>query len=478
MNYDAWGNYNHIEYPCPTVPPQNTCANNQRATVDYVYDDNSHAVIGQVTDSHGLQATATFDGRTGQIASRTDANNQVTSYTYDAFSRIQSITGPYEQNTGHATVSFEYHADNPSYPYAAAHNFDVRHPSRTIDTATFVDGIGRQTQSKQDATLYTSTTSRATDAVVVSAAMDFDAIGRASKVRYPISEPLGSFGTYNTDKSGQATNITYDGMDRPTQVQVPSDPGGQPLVTKTDYSFGNYTSVPYHNGVSANLFKTTVTDPLGKSQTTWADVRGNIWAVDNGPVPGSAVTTVLSTQYQYDPLGQLLQVRDSGGNITTYSYDMLSRQVSSNTPDGGRTDNVFDGAGNMVAQSTPNLRANNERVNYSYDIDRLTGITYPLDSGTPNVAFTYGGPGAPGNARRSRDGGGGRRTQPATDIRPARRGGQRSGRHEPPQRTIRTADHDVHPRWHSDGCCPSPTPTGAAHQPVRFRRVSCRACKA
>ena len=42
------------------------------------------------------------------------------------------------------------------------------------------------------------------------------------------------------------------------------------LVTFAEtYSFGNYTSALY--GVSANLFKTTVTDPLGKSQTTWAD---------------------------------------------------------------------------------------------------------------------------------------------------------------------------------------------------------------
>jgi len=405
LSYDAWGNYNHIEYPCPTIAPQNACASNQRATVDYVYDDNSHGVIAQVTDSHGLQATATFDGRTGQIAKRTDANNQVTLYTYDAFSRIASITGPYEQDTGHPTVSFEYHADNPNYAYAVAHNFDVRHPGNTIDTATFIDGIGRPTQTKQDATLFTGlgsppggTPPPAMDAMVVSAAMDFDALGRAVTVRYPVSEPLGSIGTYNTDKSGLASTITYDAQDRPTQVQVPSDPGGPPLVTKTDYSFGNYTSVPYHSGVGASLFKTTVIDPLGKAQTTWADVRGNVWAVDNSPAPGSATTTVLSTQYQYDPLGQLLQVKDSGGNVTTYSYDMLGRQTSSTTPDGGQVDNVFDGAGNMVAQITPNLRAKGERVTYSYDIDRLAGISYPLDSGTPNVAFTYGGPGAPGNA--------------------------------------------------------------------------------
>ena len=48
-------------------------------------------------DPNALTATAMFDGRTGRIASRTDANNQVTSYTYDDFGRIKTITGPYEQ---------------------------------------------------------------------------------------------------------------------------------------------------------------------------------------------------------------------------------------------------------------------------------------------------------------------------------------------------------------------------------------------
>src|SRR5260370_11683837 len=417
MGLDAWSNYNHIAYPCATVAPPNSapsCADSQRPTVDYVYDDNSHGVSGKVGERPGLQATATFDGRTGQVLSRTDANNQVTLYTYDAFSRIVSITGPYEQGAGTATVCFEYHPDSPNYAYAVAHNFDARHASggvdtcgvkgTPIDTATFIDGIGRKTQTKQNATLFTGvgsppggTPPPATTAIAVTAAMDFDALGRVKTVRYPVSEPPGSSGTYNTNKTGLATSIKYDAMDRPTEVQAPSDPGGPPLVTTREYSFNNYTSVPYHSGVGANLFTTKVTDPLGKAQTTWVDVYNNIWAVDNMPVPGSGTTTVLSTQYQYDPLGQLLQVKDSAGNVSTLGYDLLGRQISSTTPDGGLVESVYDGANNVVAQITPNLRAKSprEQVSYSYDIDRLTGITYPPDSGTPNASFTYGGPRAP-----------------------------------------------------------------------------------
>src|SRR5262249_52607619 len=185
LSYDAWGNYNHIEYP--------TDANGQKRTVDYIYDDYGHGNVATVTESRcpvgsspcpappadpgALTAVATFDGLTGRIASRTDANGQVTSYTYDAFGRIASITGPYEQVAGNRTVTYEYHADSPSYAYAVAHNFDVKHPGNTIDTAVFVDGTGRQTQTKQDATLFTGVTTGAVDVMIVSPAIDVDALG-------------------------------------------------------------------------------------------------------------------------------------------------------------------------------------------------------------------------------------------------------------------------------------------------------------
>jgi RHS repeat-associated protein len=384
LNYDAWGNYNHIAYPCPAVPAQAACADNQRSTVDYVYDDNTHAVVAQVTDSHGLKATATLDPLTGQIASRTDANNQTTSYTYDAFGRIATITGPYEQGTGHASVSFEYNATTPGFASAIAHNFDALHPNTPIDTASFVDGVGRPTQTKHNATLYTGVTTSAVDAVVMSGATDFDALGRVVTLRYPVAEPLGNLRNYNTDLSGTPTAISYDLLDRPSQVNAP---GG--IQTSTTYGFGGFTS-QLHSGFSTTLFKTTVTDALGNPQTTWADVRGNIWAVDNG-------SPALRTEYDYDGVGQLVQVRDPAGNVTTHGYDLLGRETSTNTPDAGLVTSVFDGAGNMVVQVTPALRAKNEQVSYAYDIDRLIGITYPADSATPNVRYSYGASGAPGN---------------------------------------------------------------------------------
>ncbi len=383
LSYDSWGSYNHIDYP------ENAAG--QRLTVDYVYDDNSHAGIASTTDSHGLTATATFDGPTGRLAERTDANGQKTSYTYDAFGRLATITGPYQQGTGTPTMRFEYHTDASGYAYAIARHFDVRHPGDTIDTVTFVDGIGRQTQTKQDGTVFRGATLAPANVMLVSSALEFDALGRTVRTRYPVTEPLGTIGTYNTNATGLATTIEWDLLDRQTRTVIPDG-----STTITTYDFGGAADF------GANLFRTAVIDPLGKPQTSWIDVHNNIYAVDDEAVGQPRIRT----RYSYDPLGQLTRVTDNAGNVTTHAYDLMGRGIATQTPDGGLVETRWDGASNIVAKITPNLRKSNQQINYRYDIDRLIAVDYP--DTTPDVTYTYGGTAhrgtRPGGLRRSRTG--------------------------------------------------------------------------
>jgi RHS repeat-associated protein len=376
LNYDDWGNYNCINYPAN--------ASGQQYSVYYVYDPNNHTNVAEVDDSHGSadpcnkpggpHATATFDGRTGRIASRTDVNGQSTSYAYDAAGRIASITGPYEQGTGHSTARFEYFPTSAGYAYALAHNYDAFNPSDPIDTATFVDGDGRVTQTKQDASVFTGAGSAPADVMVVSGAREFDALGRPVKQWYPTTEPLGSIGTFNTGRaSTDPTVTTWNLNDQVTNVQHPNGTN-----TATDYAFGGQSDF------GASLFTATVTDANGKQQRTYSDVRDNVRAVDDMP----SGAPVMRTKYLYDPLGQLTSVIDPGGNATKHTYDLLGRRTSTQTPDGGLVQYNFDGASNLVSQVTPNLRAAGQQIKYSYDQDRLTGIDYP--AGTPSVTYTYG----------------------------------------------------------------------------------------
>ncbi|MHC4177663.1 MAG: toxin TcdB middle/N-terminal domain-containing protein, partial [Planctomycetota bacterium] len=225
LDFDDWGNYDEIIYP-----PNDK---GQRYQVNYVYDNDRHTDIAEVTDSFGLVGKATYHGPTGQVASQTDANGQTTSYTYDAQGRLASITGPYEQGTGRATMTFEYFPTAPGYAYALAHHYDVFHPGDTIDTASFLDGIGRETQTKQDGTIFRGPDQPAEDVMIVGGAVEFDALGRAVKEWYPIEEPLGTIGTYNTSVDTENPTLTsWDIQDRVTQVTAPNG-----SITTTTYDY-------------------------------------------------------------------------------------------------------------------------------------------------------------------------------------------------------------------------------------------------
>lgn len=375
LTFDAWGNYNHIVYP-----PNET---GQRYTVDYVYDSDRHSDIASVTDSYGLQGKATYDGTNGQVASQTDANGELTSYTYDTYGRLASITGPYEQGSGNASVSFEYFPTAPGYAYALAHNFDIFHPGNPIDTASFMDGIGRVTETKQDATLFQGAGQPAVDAMIVSGATEWDALGKPVKQWYPTTEPLGTIGAYNYNTPATLPTVaTYDVADRVVKTVAPDN-----SVTRTDYGFGGGSVF------GSLMFQAVSTDQLGRTTTTYSDVRGNQLATEVNHQAGTTLKT-LRTIYRYDPLQQLVGVIDSSGNQTTHAYDLLGRRISSKTPDGGLVTFGYDLASHQISQVTPDLKAAGGGIHYNYNFDHLTGITYT--DGTPNVTYTYGGPGAAG----------------------------------------------------------------------------------
>ena len=376
LSFDPWGNYDHIVYPANE--------NGQRYAVDYVYDADRHTDIASVTDSYGLQGAATYNGANGQIASQTDANGQMTTYTYDDYGRLTSITAPYEQGSGNASATFEYFPTAPGYAYALAHNFDAFHPNDPIDTASFMDGIGRVTETKQDATLFQGVSQPAVDAMTVSGATEWDALGRAVKQWYPISEPLGTIGTYNYNTSAaNPTIVTYDIADRVVKTVAPNN-----SVTSSDYGFGG-------NDVFGTIMSRVVaTDQLGRTTTAYVDVRGNQVGTEVNHLAGNTQKT-LRTTYQYDPLNQLVGVTDSSGNQTTHTYDLLGRRTSTDTPDGGLVTFSYDLASHKINQVTPNLQAASGEIHYNYNFNRLTGITYT--DGTPDVTYTYGTPGGPGN---------------------------------------------------------------------------------
>ena len=371
--FDAHGNVATV-----TDPPN---AAGQRYQASYTYDTATGSFITQTTDAFGLTSTSTPDLRFGMPVSTTDTDGQTTSYTFDEFGRTTSVTGPYQQGTGTATITFEYHPDD-AVPWAATHHADVyRGPGATIDTVTFIDGLKRAVQTKKSATVFTGAGTAPQDVMQVSGHVTYDFTGRSVASYYPVTEGLGTEGVYNTAVDSVApTTYTYDVLDRETGITRPDG-----TTTRTAYGFGADRS-------GTTQFTTTATDADGHQKVTFRDVRDRLTSQEefHSGVP-------IWTSYVYNAMNELVRTTDDHGNVTTQTYDNLGRGTAVGNPDSGLVQIGYDLAGNQVSRTTPNLRAEGKHVSYAYSFNRLVSITYP-DNPQENVSYTYGAPGAPNNA--------------------------------------------------------------------------------
>jgi len=360
---------------------------NQRYQVGYQYDPVVQTYITTITDTFGYASSATYNFKYGNVATTTDTNNNVTSYTFDQFGRTETIKGPYEQAGTLPTIRFEYHP-NDAPAWALTKNLDpYRDPTGadTINTVLFTDGLKRVLQTKKDGTIFTGRTSAAQHVMLVSGRVTFDFVGRTVEEFYPVTEPLGTPGVFNPTEDGvKPTRMTYDILDRTTRTMLPDN-----TFSTTAYGFG-----PDRSGVTQ--FQITATDANGVQQKTYKDVRELVTSIQEFHTPPGGPMQSIWTSYSYDPLKQLVEVKDDHNNLTRVSYDNLGRRTSIVSPDTGRTDLEYDLASNLTAKITANLRAAGRRVTYTYDINRLTNITYP-DFPSNNVRYSYGAPGASGN---------------------------------------------------------------------------------
>ncbi len=373
MTYTADGNLAAI-----TGPANHRGQRYQRL---YAYDPDVRTHVTRVADSFGYASTAAYDPRWGLPTESVDINNQKISTSYDAKGRITDYTGPYQQGSGLKTILMEYHPE-AVIPWALTKHLDAdRSVSDYIETATFIDGLGRVTQTKKDHALHTGG-GAASDVMIVSGRIRYDGLGRISEQYYPVTEPLGAPGAFNaTYDSVTPTRTTYDVIDRPLTVANPADE-----TTRFAYDFGP-------DRLGAQQFRTRVTDANNIAREAFRDVDNDITSVKLFN-DGGAQT--LWTSYQYDALDQIVAVTDDKNNVTQAAYDNFGRRVMIDSPDSGKTESVFDLASNLTAKVTANLRAAGQQVSYAYDYNRLASITYPQHPEN-NAAYTYGGPGAPFN---------------------------------------------------------------------------------
>lgn len=322
----------------------------------------NHSVLKEYYGVNGvpLDDGMGYHGLWGQVKSVQDPNSQQGKKTYDVFGRLTAAVSPLD-SISFPTSSVEYAFLNNGVKITT-HQREKHGQPETLDSTSFYDGMGRLIQSKSE--------SGHQGEFTVSGQTEYNSRGLPIKKHAPFFSVLPVDTLEAINLLNPYTTITYDAMGR---------------VIQTTHPDGSYSSVIYDD------WTTSTFDENGHKQTSHADAYGRLirkeeyFGADgrDSHYPSQAYSLYATTLYSYDSEGNLIQVQDAHGNITTISYDNLGRKISMNDPDMGLWQYAYDPAGNLTWQKD----AKNQEITFSYDeINRLTNKT---DGALLNVNYSY-----------------------------------------------------------------------------------------
>ena len=339
--YDAFGNVTDVTVSGPGITARTT-------TTEY---DAQGRFVTKVTNALGQFETWVTDPKFGVPILQTGPNGLTTTWEYDLFGRKTKETAP---DGNYAVVLRDYCAPYGSAGYCPAYSafFEVASPKNASGTtngaqvAVYFDSLSRPVG--QD-------TPNFTDTYQVRTLTRYDAFGRVEKT---------SRAHHHVDTPAGWTTYTYDDLGRVLSMTTPDS-----AVTSTVY----------------NGLETTVTNALGIQTRTTVNARGEIASVTEGL--GTADET--TTQYSYDPYGNLVALVDPAGNVTTHDYDQRGRKVASHDPDMG----TWTYAYNTLDQLTSQTDAKGQTTTMAYDVlgrvaSRIEGgetTTWTYDTATKGV---------------------------------------------------------------------------------------------
>ena len=401
----------------------------------------------------GESKTRALDAN-GNVAARTDFNNNLTCYAYDTTRNLETVrvegfapvsTCPANLSTYSPTAGTRQRKItttwNPMFRLPAT----IVEPNRTTVYAYYPTG-SVQTRTVTD-TSVTPNVSRAWN-------YTYDGYGRvlnadgprtdvADTITYTyntctsgagcgqvstIQNAAGQITTYNTynahglpltitDPNGIVTTLTYDARQRLKTRQVGTETttfdyyltGLLQKVTLPDGSYVQYTYDPAHR-------LTKITDGLGNHVDYALDAMGNRTAesaYDPSSVlsrtrsrvfntlnqlyqeVGSAGTGAVTTSYGYDSNGNQTTINAPLARNTTNQYDELNRLNQITDPGSGITQFGYDANDNLASVTDPRTLA----TNYTYTGFGDLKTQVSPDTGTTTNTYDSGG-----NLKTSTDG--------------------------------------------------------------------------
>ena len=378
---------------------------------------NNKDLVTQTTDGDGRKETYTYDDR-GRLLSYTDSDGLKTSYTYQNNQlyekRIgESLMAVYTYNAmGDVIEESDACGNATRYIYDSMHRCIRKQDKNGISTdytydengllKTVVDGGGHTLS-------YT-----------------YNAYGNIEKIIQPDGAVISY--TYDAEKNmlsqtdgrGNTKSFVYDNQNR---VIESTDESGYTVYYEYDKN-GNITKKSDKEGVIFEALYDTVwglpvweTDALGHKTEYQYDALGNLLQVIyEGKVQytyaydalmrrvGETYANGLSLTYTFDARNNLVKKEDNygltqetvyndfcqpskeiseNGNVTAYTYDPAGNLLKMTDPEGNETDYVCDRAGNVTKITDPNGNS----TEYIYDFCGNISTLKKADGTTLQYAY-------------------------------------------------------------------------------------------
>jgi RHS repeat-associated protein len=293
------------------------------ATIGY---DSQGRFATSIKNALNQQEIRTYDPTFGNVLTSTDANSLKTTWTYDAFGRIATLSRPdgtrqtYDRqpcvNCVGSSAYVTYRTDTVAASGATAAPY-LRVYSDALDRPVLTETPGFN----------------GGDVAVVST---YDSLGRLQSRSKPF---------YNDGSAMRQIQYSYDAIGREFQVTTPDgDTGGAVSTSTTTY-----------NGRTQ-----TVQNNIGVSFSKTVDSQGNVISV----VDAQGAAEQSTVAYEYDQWNNLSKTTDAAGNVTSISYDLLGRKTEIDDKDSGTRTFSLDNLGQVLTSAD----AKNQVTTFTYDV--------------------------------------------------------------------------------------------------------------
>jgi RHS repeat-associated protein len=344
----------------------------------------------------------------GNRTKETDALGNIKQFTYDKNGNVLTLTETRKTDSGliHITKRNEYNKRNQLTKTIDANGNikTIEYNQMGMKTAE-IDHSGNRTEyeydlkGKRTKTIY--------------------ADGKAMLEGYDIAGNRTSL----TDRSGQATRYEYDSLNRVKRIISPDGNIKELEYDDNGKIIGSIDEIgtKIANQYDASGRVTVTTDPFGNTnrysydekgnQISWTDANGNIQKFEYDALdrqtkkifPDGTFTSIEydpavydkrkisetdqagnTTQYAYDPNGNLIEVTDASGNKSVYTYDESGNKLSQTDPNAHTTSFAYNKSGKLIKRTLPSGKTET----FEYDVNG--NIIKRTDFNGNTISYTYG----------------------------------------------------------------------------------------